>query len=113
LKKTNKSLSLLTASIFLQSFSLLCIKLSTLQSGHLSLALLLLAIVFIGLRSTVWQYLLKITELSRIYPYASLVQVLILLYAVILFKEPVTASNIIGLGMMLSGIFYMSRKVTE
>lgn len=110
LRKINKSFYLLTISIFLQSFSLLSIKLSSLQSGYFSLILLIVAFGFIGLRSIFWQHLLKLTELSRVYPYASLVQVLIFLYAVVLFNEPVTLNNVIGLFLMLGGIFFMSRQ---
>lgn len=99
----------LVASIFLQSFSLLSIKVSTLQTGLLAFVLLVVAFGFIGLRTIFWQFLLESEDLSRVYPYASFVQVLILLYAAILFNEPVTLFNITGLLMMLGGIFYMSR----
>ena len=110
LREIKKSFFLLVASIFLQSFSILSIKISTLQTGLLAFVLLVVAFGFIGLRTIFWQYLLESEDLSRVYPYASFVQVLILLYAAILFKEPVTLFNIIGLIMMLGGIFYMSRK---
>lgn len=112
MKPKNKLINhtfLLVLSVFLQSFSFLSIKLSTLQTGFFSFLLLVMAFGFIGLRSICWQYLLKLTELSRIYPYASFVQVFILLYAVFLFNEPVTINNVIGLFMMLGGIFFMSR----
>ena len=109
LRKIKKPFLLLIASIFLQSFSLLSIKISTLQTGLLAIVLLVVAFGFIGLRSLCWQYLLKLTELSRIYPYASLVQVLILLYAAVLFHEPITLFNVVGFFIMLSGIFFMSR----
>ena len=105
------NISLLVISIILQSFSFLSIKFSTLQEGFYILVLLILAFVFLGARAIVWQILLKSIELSTIYPYASLVQVLILIYAVIFFHESVTVYNIIGLVIMLGGIYYMSRKV--
>ena len=79
------------------------------QSDYLTLVLLIIAFGFIGLRTILWQYLLKLSELSKIYPYASLVQVLILFYAVVLFDEPVTSFNFIGFFMMLSGVYFMSR----
>ncbi|MCK5663224.1 MAG: EamA family transporter [Thiotrichaceae bacterium] len=109
LREINKPFLLLVASIFLQSFSLLSIKISTLQTDLLAFVLLVVAFGFIGLRTVCWQYLLESEDLSRVYPYASLVQVLILLYAAIIFNEPVTLFNIIGLLMMLGGIFYISR----
>lgn len=106
---TKSVLLLLVVSIFLQSFSLLCIKLSTLQGGYLSVVLLVVSFGFIGFRTLVWQNLLRECDLSSVYPYASLVQVLILLYAAIIFHEPVTLNNIIGLNIMLIGVFAMSR----
>lgn len=107
-KKTCTSY-LLIITIFLQSFSFLSIKLSTIETGIFAFALLIAAFIFIGLRSILWQHLLIGDELSKIYPYTSLVQILILIYAVFLFNEPIAFNNLIGLVMMLSGIFYMSR----
>lgn len=110
LKISDKSLLLLISSIFLQSFSFLSIKFSTMQENIYALILLVLAFFFLGSRAIVWQMLLKHTELSKIYPFASLVQVLILIYSVVIFNENVTINNIIGLLIMLSGIYYISRK---
>jgi len=101
---------LLFITIILQSFSLLSIKYSTLESGYFSLALLVMAFGFIGLRAVFWQYALKLSDLSHMYPFASLVQVLVFLYAVVLFKEAITLNNVIGLGVMMSGVYFMSRK---
>ena len=109
-KITDHTFFLLISSIFLQSFSFLSIKFSTMGEGFYIIALLALAFLFLGVRAIVWQILLKTVELSKIYPYASLVQVLILIYSVAIFHENVTASNIIGLLIMLSGIYYMSNK---
>ena len=109
LKQPNNSLILLTFTIFLQSFSLLSIKYSTLNSGLTAIALLLMAFLFMFMRAILWQYTLRLNELSRVYPFASLVQVLILIYAVVLFKEVITINNVIGFLVMLTGIFFMSR----
>lgn len=106
----DNTLFLLISSIFLQSFSFLSIKFSTLQESFYALMLLVLAFFFLGARAIVWQILLKTATLSKVYPYASLVQILILIYSVFIFNENVTAFNIIGLLIMLSGIYYMSNK---
>lgn len=82
---------------------------STLQDDLLIYLFLCIAFVFMGLRAIVWQFLLKLRELSFVYPFASLVQIIILIYAVVLFKETVTIYNVIGLFIMLGGIFYISR----
>ena len=106
----DNTLFLLISSIFLQSFSFLSIKLSTMQEGFYLIALLFIAFFFLGARAIVWQILLKTIELSKIYPFASLVQILILIYSVVFFHEHINIYNIVGLIIMLSGIYYMSRK---
>ena len=100
---------LLAITVFIQSFSLLSIKISTLESGAMSFFLLFMALVFIGIRTILWQYLIKFNELSQIYPYTSFVQVLIFLYSIILFGETVTIYNILGLLSMLVGVYFISR----
>ena len=100
---------LLVISIFLQSFSFLSIKYSTLNEGISTLLLLTLAFIFFGSRVVVWQILLKSLELSKVYPFTSLVQILILMYSAILFNEDITANNIFGVFIMISGVFYMSK----
>lgn len=102
--------SLLVGSIFLQSFSFLSIKYATIYDGFYSTVLLLLAFLLLGIRAIIWQILLRFTELSKVYPYASLVQILILIYSVVLFHETVTLYNIIGLIIILSGIYYISKE---
>lgn len=101
---------LLATSILLQSFSLLSLKYATLQTGSVVYFLIVAGIGFIGLRALIWQSLLNMTELSRVYPFAALVQVLIFLYAIILFRESVSPNNVVGLLVMLVGIYFMSRQ---
>jgi len=109
LAKFSNPTLLLSLTIFIQSFSFLSIKYSTLQTGFVSFLLLIVAFGFLGLRAILWQNLLKLADLSHIYPFAALVQVLILFYAIMLFNEPVTLNNVIGLLVMLTGIYFMSR----
>ena len=106
----DNTLILLLSSIFLQSFSFLSIKFSTMQDGLMIVFFLTLAFIFLAMRAIVWQFLLKRIALSRVYPYASLVQILILMYSVFIFKESISITNIVGLIIMLSGIYYMSNK---
>lgn len=115
MKKVNvtaNSIILVATSIFLQSFSFLSIKISTLQSSSYAFLWLILAFVFIGLRAVIWQMLLRISELSKVYPYASLVQVLIFIYAIWFFDEQFTYSNLLGLLIMLTGIHIISKGST-
>jgi drug/metabolite transporter (DMT)-like permease len=98
------------ASIFIQSFSFLSLKVSTVVANDWSLVLLVLAFLFMGIRAVLWQSLLRGADLSRVYPFTSLVQVLIFLYAVALFGEKVELNNVIGLFLMLLGAFFLSRE---
>lgn len=102
--------SLLVATIFIQSFSLLSLKISAFETGLWSLAFLALAFLFMALRAVFWQKLLHRVDLSLVYPFTSLVQVLILVYATVLFKETIALNHLIGLSLMLGGSFVMLRE---
>ena len=104
---------LLVISIFLQSFSFLSIKISTYKEGINLYMFLVLAFVFMGFRAVVWQFLLKISDLSIVYPVASLVQILIIIYAVLFFNENITVYNVIGMCIMLIGIYFLAKKKYE
>lgn len=101
---------LLALSILLQSFSFLCIKYASLQTGLAVLALLALAGFFIVSRAVVWQFVLQSFELSTAYPFTSLGQVLVFIYAVTLFGEHVVLHHLIGIVLMVSGLVIMMRK---
>jgi len=96
--------ALLVASIALQSFSLLSIKISTLGGGPLAVALITFAFILMGARAFTWQLVLKRADISVVYPYTSLVQVLVFLYAVVLFDEVFALHHLLGLGLMIAGI---------
>ena len=101
---------ILTLTIFIQSFSVLTLKYATMTTG-------LLAVFFVGLsfsclvsRAVLWQGLLARTELSLIYPYTSLAQVLILVYSALLFQEPLSIGHLAGLALMLAGAWTMAER---
>lgn len=99
-----RSAALLALSIVLQSGSFLSIKLATLAGEWPMVMLIGLAFTFLGARAYVWQRLLKTKPLSLVYPFASLVQVLLLLYAVIFFGEHIQAHQLLGFLFMLAGL---------
>jgi len=70
----------------------------------------LAAISLILIRSVVWQLVLKEKDISQVYPLNSFVPVLILLSGVLLFNENVTANNIIGVLILIFGIFFIVDK---
>jgi multidrug transporter EmrE-like cation transporter len=102
---------LLTASIILQSFSFLSLKIgSRFESWGLSLLFIATAFSFLLMRAWLWQLILKRHELSTVFPFSSFVHVLIVLYAVFLFGESLTYGNIAGLAVMILGLFIISRR---
>jgi drug/metabolite transporter (DMT)-like permease len=100
--------ALLTATILAHSFSFLCLKYATLQSGLLAWGLIGCALCFMAARAIIWQRLLGLGDLSYLYPFTALVQLIILFYAIALFGESVTLGNLLGLGFMLAGAFFMT-----
>lgn len=104
-----KSAIYIGLSILLASFSFLSIKYSTSSSGQMVYVYLSLAIVFIIARAYTWQKTLNLTELSIAYPFMSLVQVLILVYAAILFDEQIATHHMIGVSLMVIGLLIMVR----
>jgi len=108
---TNNSinkLELVFLAIFLQSFSFLSIKYASLFEEY-SLILLGLALFFIMSRAYIWQNILSCNELSKVYPFNSLVQVIIFIYAVILFDEDIEIIHILGLILMVFGIMLLGK----
>lgn len=75
----------------------------------LLLVFLVAAFGFMVARAVVWQSLLRLTDISKVYPFAALTQILILGYAVLLFNEQVTLNNLLGLSLMFTGILFISR----
>jgi drug/metabolite transporter (DMT)-like permease len=102
--------TLLGVTILIHSFSFLSLKYATLQSGFMAAALIACALCFMAARAVLWQRLLGLGDLSYVYPFTALVQVIILAYAVVLFGESVTPGNMLGLALMLSGAFVMASR---
>lgn len=103
-----KKMEFVILAVFLQSFSFLSIKYAALYEAC-SIILLCVAFLFIITRAYVWQVVIKCNELSRVYPYNSLVQVLVFIYAIVFFDESVSLRHIMGLGLMISGLYFMGK----
>ena len=101
---------LLGATILIHSFSFLSLKYATLQSGLVTVGLIACALCFMAARAVLWQRLLVLGDLSYVYPFTSLVQVIILFYAVILFGESVSPGNFVVIALMLAGSFIIVGK---
>jgi len=104
-----KRIDFVLIAILLQSFSFLTIKYASIYEAY-SLILLGVAFGFIISRAYIWQVVLKHNELSRVYPFNSLVQVLIFVYAVLLFGEVFSFWHVVGLGLMVYGLYLIGKK---
>ena len=109
-KQQIRNVLLIVFTIFLQSFSFLCIKYSTLQHDFLMFVFMGFALLFILMRAVIWQSVIQRLPLSVVYPFTSLVQILILVYAIFLFEEIVTINNVLGVMLMIVGVFLISYK---
>lgn len=67
------------------------------------------SIICMILQAIVWQQALRYYQLSFAYPFMSLVNFVILFYAYILFDESITITNIIGLAVISSGVYFLSK----
>jgi len=101
--------SCVMATMFMQSFSFLFVKFSTMVNGFQAFILYCIGLAFVVLRTIPWQYALKYSKLSRIYPYMSLVQILILAYAFFFFGEEIRLYHLLGIALMLTGIMVLGR----
>lgn len=62
-----------------------------------------------GTSSIVWLFVLKKFPLSTAYPALSLTYIAIVLFSVIIFKEPLTINKIIGITLIFSGVYILFR----
>ncbi len=69
----------------------------------------ILSLCCMFLQAIIWQQALKHYRLSFAYPFMSLVNFVILFPAYFLFNESITTANIIGLAVISTGIYVLSR----
>lgn len=69
----------------------------------------ILSLCCMFLQAIVWQQALKHYRLSFAYPFMSLANFVILFPAYLLFNESITVTNIIGLVVISTGIYVLSR----
>ena len=100
---------LIFVAILLQSFSFVAIKAASMSILPYSMILIGLAFFLMFARALVWQVILRCNNLSQVYPFNALVQVIILLFSYFLFHEKITINNILGVILMLFGIMLLGR----
>jgi len=109
-------LHLLILSIIIQAFGAICTKYAAEWSPfnlvlgiRVDLIIYIIILVTMGLQVIVWQYALKYYSLSFAYPFRSLVSFVVLFFAVLLFNETITLTNILGLSVITVGVFFLAR----
>lgn len=100
---------LIAIVIILQSFTFLVTKFATIYKDFFIVLLGIVFFIYI-LRAYFWQKILIHNRLSDVYPFNSLVNILILIYSVFIFNETVDVYNILGVCLMIYGLFMMSTK---
>jgi multidrug transporter EmrE-like cation transporter len=106
----------LMLSIILQSFSSVLSKFAAtdLQKGDFHLVFInryyLLAIFFLFLQAIFWQLTLREIDLSIAYPMTALNNIFLLIFSYVIFKEQITFNNILGVSLIVIGIYIQNLK---
>lgn len=66
-------------------------------------------ILFYGISLVLWMYVLSQLELTKAYPMVSLGYVFAFILGYWLLGEPISASRVIGLVLIVSGVFFIAR----
>ena len=105
-----QNLLLLVTAFFVYSSESIFIKLASYEEST-SISFLIyygLAICVLGVYALLWQLVLKRIPLSIAFMCKSITLIIILLIARVLFGESISFSNILGSGIILSGIILLA-----
>jgi drug/metabolite transporter (DMT)-like permease len=109
--------SFIVLSIIFQSCSGILGKYAALSITPMNLISLLsnvfylLSLCCMVVQALVWQQALKHYDISLAYPFQSLTMFVILIFSYVLFNEPVSRFNILGICVILIGIFLLSQEI--
>jgi multidrug transporter EmrE-like cation transporter len=104
-------------SVFLSSVGQIVLKYGAVKTESANHSLLIslinptniIGLALYGLSAVVWMLVLKRVELSYAYPMVSLGYVLVFIASYYLFGESLNFNRIIGLVLIMAGIFFVSR----
>lgn len=68
-----------------------------------------LALISTIMAAMLWTYVITKAELSVAYPMASLSYIIMLVFAYLIFDEPITTAKILGITVILVGVWILSR----
>lgn len=100
---------LIFCAIILQSTSFIFLKYATLANSVWCKIFFIAALIALFFRAVIWQKLISHNELSKIYPFNCINQLIILMFSTLLFNELITINNFIGVLMMMFGVYLVSK----
>lgn len=107
---------ILIVSVIFQSFSFLLSKLAANEIGEFTLFTVILnkyylfSIICLGIQAFFWQIALTKIELSKAYPFNALIYFFILLYSFMIFKESISAKELVGIALIIAGILFLNKE---
>lgn len=67
-----------------------------------------LAVLLYAVLSVLWVWILTFTPLSRAYPFVALAFAITPVFGVLIFAEPLSTKLLIGIGLILCGLFFVA-----
>ena len=110
---TLKFITFIFISLLLQSGAFLVLKFASMINGKMEIMLFGVALTFMFTRAFVWQKILKMSPLSKVYPFTLITQALLFIYGVVLFNENYTALHIVGLVIIFLGLLIIFKERPE
>jgi len=107
---TNITKLLLASSIALQSIAFIILKFGSEYQLLVQLIFFGAALFIMLFRAFVWQRLLVGTQLSIVYPFTLITQILLFLYGIFIFKEDFNIQQVIGLTVVCIGLYIVYKK---
>ncbi|MBW1649347.1 MAG: EamA family transporter [Deltaproteobacteria bacterium] len=71
------------------------------------------SILFTGLALILWLYILTYEHISVVYPLISISYIFMTLAAYYLYDEKITSNQIIGIGLICSGIYFLFKETIK
>jgi multidrug transporter EmrE-like cation transporter len=107
---TNITKVLLASSIALQSIAFIILKLGSEFQLSIQLIFFGAALCVMLFRAYVWQKVLVDAQLSIVYPFTLITQVLLFLYGIFIFNEDFNLQQVIGLTVVCMGLYIVYKK---
>lgn len=107
---TNITKLLLVCSIALQSTAFIILKFGSESQLAIQFTLFGLALCVMLFRAFIWQKVLVGAQLSIVYPFTLITQVLLFLYGILIFNEDFNFQQVVGLTIVCIGLYIVYKK---